>query len=134
MIFNLQDGTKLLNEISYINKDLANGWRLIEVGIIQSGKTNKSIYYRIKLNTMSTEYNTHWSNLLTRGRLLYSIKDYKSAPDVEIIEETDDIKRVEILQTYGNVLLIKLNANSEKNLDVFSFGKVRIDALNPSVD
>lgn len=131
MIFNLQDGTKLSNEISCINQDLANGWRLIEVGIIQSGKTNESIYYRIKPNTMSTEYYTHWINLLTRGRLLYSIKDYRSAPDVEIIEETDDIKRVEILQTYGNVLLIKLTANSKNELDVFSFGKERIDVLNP---
>ena len=131
MIFNLQDGTKLSNDISCINQDLGNGWRLIEVGIIQSGKTHKSIYYRIKPKAMSTEYYVHWSNLLTRGRSLYSIKDYKPAPDVEIIEETEDIKRVEILQTYGNILLIKLTSNSKNELDVFSFGKERIDVLNP---
>ncbi len=121
----LTDKTEISNNVSYVNQKLANGWCLIEVGIIRSGKVKESIYYRIKPNTMSNEYYYDWYYLLTSGRLLYTIKYHMSAPDVESIEETDDIKRVEILQTYGNVLLIKLDSNSKFNNDIYSFGKLR---------
>ena len=125
MFFNLQDGTRLENDVSCVNQELANNWCLIEVGIILTKNTREAIYYRIKPSNMSDEFYIDWKSLINKGRTIYTAKCYKPAPDVEFIEETNDTNRIEILQTYGNVLLIKLDSNSRSNPDIYSFGRKR---------